>query len=236
MRVNRSRLGGIALALLIVPLWTAPLSAGAVEVRLKLPQKARLDLEGRRTITIAPFLVVTQEGQERMRTRNIDVQAEFEKYLAKTLRRQTELKLIEAPPVDYPTFDLNQLARETAFWKAIGERTQADLILTGGLDFDIQDRTGYRTEEYISPFNGRQYYRQVLVEQTGFEYDILMQVYDGRTGEQLFSDNFKDFQSFEQDEADALSGMFENLYSLEDRIVGVFTRKEVEATRVLFTG
>jgi hypothetical protein len=231
--MRAQRIGSLAIAL---ALGTAPLWAAGVEVRLKLPQKARLDLQGRRTLTIAPFLVVTQEGQERMRSRNIDVQAEFERYLTKTLRRQTELKLIEAPPIDYPTFDLTQLARERDFWRAVGERTQADLILAGGLDFDIQDRTGYRTEEYISPFNGRQYYRQVLVEQTGFEYDILMQVYDGRTGELLYSDNFKDFQSFESDEADPLTGMFENLYSLEDRIVGVFTQKEVEATRVLFTG
>lgn len=231
MRVHRVFSILIAAALLAPALWAA-----GVEVRLKLPQKARLDLQGRRTMTIAPFLVVTQEGQERMRSRNIDIQAEFERYLTKTLRRQTELKLIEAPPLDYPTFDLTQLARETDFWRAVGERTQADLILAGGLDFDIQDRTGYRTEEYISPFNGRQYYRQVLVEQTGFEYDILMQVYDGKTGELLYTDNFKDFQSFESDEADPLTGMFENLYSLEDRIVGVFTQKEVEATRVLFTG
>jgi hypothetical protein len=231
--MRAQRIGSLAIAL---ALGTAPLWAAGIEVRLRLPQKARLDLQGRRTLTIAPFLVVTQEGQERMRSRNIDVQAEFERYLTKTLRRQTELKLIEAPPIDYPTFDLTQLARERDFWRAVGERTQADLILAGGLDFDIQDRTGYRTEEYISPFNGRQYYRQVLVEQTGFEYDILMQVYDGRTGELLYSDNFKDFQSFESDEADPLTGMFENLYSLEDRIVGVFTQKEVEATRVLFTG
>lgn len=221
----------LAAGLTVVPLWAA-----GVEVRLKLPQKARLDLQGRRSLTIAPFLIVTQEGQERMRNRNIDIQAEFERYLTKTLRRQTDLKLIEAPPVDYPTFDLNQLARENDFWRVLGERTQADLILAGGLDFDIQDRTGYRTEEYISPFNGRQYYRQVLVEQTGFEYDILMQVYDGKTGEMLYNDNFKDFQSFDSEEADPLTGMFENLYSLEDRIVGVFTQKEIEATRVLFTG
>jgi hypothetical protein len=221
-------------ALLAGPL-AAPAAAGTVEVRLKLPQRARLDLQGRSTVTIAPFLVITQEGQERLQGRNIDVQAEFQQYLEKTIRRQTDLKLIEAPPIDYPTFDLNQLAKETDFWRAVGERTQADLILSGGLDFDIQDRTGYRTEEYVSPFNGRTYYRQVLVEQTGFEYDILMQVYDGKTGELLYTDNFKDFQNFEAEQADPLAGMFENLYSLEDRIVGVFAQKEVEATRMLFT-
>jgi hypothetical protein len=221
----------LLVALLVLP----AIAAASVEVRLKLPQKARLDLAGRKTITLAPFLVVTQEGEERLRGRNIDVQAEFERYLTKTLRRETDLKVVEAPPLEYPTYDLTQLGHQELFWKAVGERTQADLILAGGLDFDVRDRSGYRTEEYTSPYNGRRYYRQVLVEQTGFEYDILLQVYDGRTGKLLYTDNFKDFQSFEEERPDPLRGMFENLYSLEDRIIGVFAQKEVEATRVLLT-
>jgi hypothetical protein len=167
--------------------------------------------------------------------RDIDVQKEFNRYLLKVLRRETQLKVIEPGPVDFPTFDLEQLSKQTDFWRALGERTGADLVLAGGLDFDIQDRTGYRTEEYVSPFNGRTYLRQVLVEQTGFQYDILMQVYDGKTGALLYTDNFKDFQSFEGENTDPLAGMFENLLSLEDRIVNVFTQKEVEASRILFT-
>ena len=75
----------------------------------------------------------------------------------------------------------------------------------------------------------------MLVEQTGFEYDIVVQVYDGKTGELLFSDNFKDFKSFEGEKADPLRGMFENLYALEGRMVGIFAQKEIEATRVLMT-
>ena len=43
------------------------------------------------------------------------------------------------------------------------------------------------------------------------------------------------FQSFEGEGTDPLAGMFENLLSLEDRILNVFTQKEVEATRLLFT-
>jgi hypothetical protein len=229
------RAAALAAVVLAAVLATASVALASVEVRLKLPQKARLELGDRETITIAPFLVISQEGDGSLRNTDIDVQAEFDRYLVKTLRRETELKVVEAPRIDYPTYDLAQLAREQDFWRAVGERTQADLILSGGLDFDVQDRTGYRTEEYTSPYNGRTYYRQVLVEQTGFEYDILLQVYDGRTGELLYADNFKDFQSFATDRADPLRGMFENLYSLEDRIVGVFAQKEVEATRVLFT-
>ncbi|MES1241044.1 MAG: hypothetical protein ABUT39_05440 [Acidobacteriota bacterium] len=214
-----------------------PASASSVEVKLQLPQRARLNLQGRNSIAVAPFLVVTQEaeGADRLQGRDIDVRKEFERYLLKILRRETELKIIEPGPVDYPVYDFTQLAKQQDFWRALGERTQADLILAGGLDFDIQDRSGYQMQEYVSPFNGRTYYRQVLVEQTGFEYDILMQVYDGHTGDLLYQDNFKDFQSFEGEGTDPLAGMFENLLSLEDRILNVFTQKEVEATRLLFT-
>lgn len=235
-RPHRSPILCLALVAVVVA-GALPALAASVEVKLKLPQKARLDLRDRETIAVAPFVVVTQEGEgeERLQGRNIDVQKEFERYLLKVLRRETDLEVIEPGPVEYPTYDFEALAKQRDFWRALGERLQADLLLSGGLDFDIQDRTGYRTEEYISPFNGRTYYRQVLVEQTGFEYDILMHVYDGRTGELLYQDNFKDFQSFEGESADPLLGMFENLFSLEDRILGVFTQKEVEASRTLFT-
>lgn len=213
----------------------SPLFAGTTEVRLQLPQRARLDLAGRETLTVVPFLVVSQEGSERVRGRNIDVQKEFERYLLKVLRRDTSFKVLESGPVDYPVFDTERLAREQDFWAALGERTQADVILAGSLDFDIQDRTGYRTEEYVLPFDGRTYRRQVLVEQTGFEYDILMQVFDGRDGKLLYSDNFKDFQTFEGEDADPMVGMFENLHALEDRIVNIFTQKTIEAARLLYT-
>jgi hypothetical protein len=209
--------------------------AGTVEVKLTLPVRARLDLANRNTILPAPFIVVRQEGEGRIEGSNIDVQQEFQRYLLKILKRDTDLEIVESGPIDYPTYDLRMLARDADFWKVIGERTQADLILVGSLDFDIQDRSGYRTEEYVSPFDGRTYYRQVLVEQTGFEYDIVVRVFDGETGEQLYTDNFKDFKSFEGERADPLVGMFENLYALEDRLLGIFVQKRVAATRLLLT-
>lgn len=213
---------------------TVPLLASSTEVRLTLPVRARLDLNGRRTIAPVPFIMVSREGEGRLPGQDIDVQEEFERYIFKLVRRETDLKVVESGPLDYPTYDLDMLARDQDFWLALGDRLQVDLILAGSLDFDIQDRSGYRTEEYVSPFDGRTYQRQVLVEETGFEYDIVMQIYDGKTGELLYSDNFKDFKQYEGESADPLVGMFSNLYSLEDRIIGIFAQKEVEATRILF--
>jgi len=224
----------VALAALAVS--GAPARAD-VEVRLRLPVRARIDLQGRDTVALAPFLVVGREGAatERIRSSALDVQREFERYLDKLLRRETSLKIVESGAVDYPTFDLELLAANRDFWRAAGERAQADLVLAGSLDFDVQDKSGYRTEEYVSPFDGRTYYRQVLVEQTGFDFDIVLMVFDGRTGERLFFDNFKDFQQFAGERTDPLQGMFENLAALEGRILNVFTQKTVEASRILLS-
>ncbi|MEM8993567.1 MAG: hypothetical protein AAGF23_02120 [Acidobacteriota bacterium] len=236
-KLGRNSLLGLCACTLVLGLVPVapPVVADTTEVKLTLPVRARLDLSGRRTIAPVPFIMVSQEGEGRVPGRDIDVQAEFERYLLKLLRRETDLKVLETGRVSFPTFDLDMLARDRDFWRALGDRLQSDLILAGSLDFDIQDRSGYRTEEYVSPFDGRTYRRQVLVEETGFEYDIVMQVYDGRSGELLYSDNFKDFKQSEGESADPLVGMFQNLYSLEDRIVGIFAQQQVEATRILFS-
>jgi hypothetical protein len=208
--------------------------AGVVNVKLKLPVRAALDLTGRKKLVVTPFLVVRQEGESTFRGRDLDVKADFHRYLMKVLKRDTALTVEEIEALDYPSYDLDALSRDRDFWRAIGERTGADIILSGSLDFDIQDKSGYRLEEYTSPFDGRVYYRQVLVEETGFEFDILMQVYDGNTGELLYTDNFKDFKTLEGGSADPVAGMFQNLFALEDRIVGIFAQKDVESTRALF--
>lgn len=234
MKVRKERLSTFLVASLPL-LFSAALAASPIEVKLQLPVRARLDLDGYRTIAPVPFVLVQQEGEGRVAGRDVDVQGEFERYLAKLLRRETDLKVIEVGPQGYPTYDLETLTRDRDFWRALGERYQADLLLMGSLDFDVQDRSGYRTEEYTSPADSRVYRRQVLVEETGFEYDIVMYVIDGRTGEVLHSDNFKDFKQYEGEKADPLVGMFQNLYALEDRIVGIFAQKQVEATRVLFS-
>lgn len=225
----------VVLALFLLSLLPAPARA-EVEVRLKLPQRAKLDLRGKDSATVLPFLVVAEEGETPGAERDVDVEGEFTRYLEKILRRETDLRIVEPGPVGYPTYDVDRLLENREFWQDLGERLQADLLVFGNLDFDVQDRTGYQTEEFVSPIDGRTYYRQVLVEETGYRYDILMFVIDGESGRVLYRDNFVDFRSFPSGDVDPIAGMFENLYSLEDRILSVFSQQEVEARRLLFTG
>jgi len=219
---------------LLVGLFMAASSwAEVVEIELTLPLPAQLDLRDRSNVVVTPFLTVSFDGQKTTEFREVNVQKEFDGYLKRVLRRNTQLEVLESGPLDLPTHDLSSLARDGDFWRYVGEITQGDLILAGGLDFDVQQRRGYRIESYS--VGGRTYSRQVLVERSGFEFDILMLVIDGKTGALLYADNFKDFREFDRARVDPLTGMYENLDALEGRIVGIFAQRLLKTPRLMFS-
>jgi hypothetical protein len=226
------------LALLLVPFFsTTPALAGVSQVRLKLPLKPRLPLRGNERIALAPFLIVADADRARdKRLQNVDLQAEFHRFLKKQIDKKTKLEVIETPPdLKLPTQNLSELGRAAEFWRSVGILTASEIVVSGSLEFRVEDRSGYKTEEYSSPINGQTYYRQVYVEQTGFVFDIVFLVFDGRTGEKILQDEFKDFRQTGGRRADELQGLFENLFSLENQILNLFVAREREADRYIFS-
>lgn len=203
------------------------------EVELALPVRPKLALTGKERIYIGPFLRESR-GDDAAQRYTFDVSQEFERYLRRLLRKET--KLLLHPPIEGlrpPTSDPLQLSSQREFWRELGARTGADYIVAGSIDFQVQDRTGYKTEEYVSPVDGRTYYRQVLIEQTGFQYDILLQVFDARTGEVVLEEPLKDFQERPERKFDEFTGMFANLYALENQLIGTFVPRTVRSKRIL---
>ncbi|HEX8253285.1 MAG TPA: hypothetical protein VF846_09075 [Thermoanaerobaculia bacterium] len=221
-----------ALALLL------PLSAVAaeiMEVKLKLPVKPRLQISGDERIAIAPFVIATKGEKKNDRATKVDVQSEFNRYLKKQLAKTTKLRIVDPGQTRLPGTDIKSLQAARDYWKEIGARTAADFIVTGIVDFDINDKAGYKTEEYVSPADGRTYHRQVLVESTGFVFDIDLAVFDPDTGEMILEENFRDFKEFDQRNYDEILGLFENLRALETQLVGIFVAQETSGTRYVFT-
>ncbi len=209
--------------------------AGVLEVKLKLPLKPKLQISGDEKLAIAPFVIANNGEKRSDRASKVDVQSEFQRYLRKQLTKSTKLKLVDTPPTRLPGSDIKTLEANRDYWRELGAKTGADYIVCGVLDFDINDKSGYRTEEYVSPNDGRTYYRQVLVETTGFVYDIDIVVFNADSGEKVLEDNFRDFKEFDQRNYDEILGLFENLRSLETQLVGIFVPQETSATRYVFT-
>jgi hypothetical protein len=227
----------VAALLLLAVLAALPASAGVTQVKLMLPLKPRLHLRGNETIALAPFIIATEAEKARdKRLQNVDLQAEFQRFLKKQIEKKTKLEIVELPTdLKLPTQNLSELGRSTEFWRALGTQTGAEIVVSGSLEFRVEDRSGYKTEEYVSPIDGRTYYRQVYVEQTGFLFDIVFLVFDGRSGEKILQDQFKDFRQTGGRRADELQGLFENLFSLENQILNLFVARDREAERYIFT-
>ncbi len=230
----RRRLVATSVALLLAAL---PALAGVDQVKLRLPLKPKLPLRGNERIALAPFIVVTDAEKARdKRLATVDLQGEFHRFLRKQLEKKTKFEIIQTPAdLKLPTQNLTELAKAQEFWASVGTQTGAEILVSGSLEFKIEDRSGYKTEEYTSPIDGRTYYRQVYVEQTGFMFDIVLLVFDGRTGEKLLQDQFKDFRQTSSRRTDELQGLFENLFSLESQILNTFVARDREAERYIFT-
>ena len=222
------------LAAVLAAAFPAIAAAGVMEVKLKLPVKPKLQITGDEKIAIAPFIIASKGERKNDRAAKVDLQAEFNRYLKKQLSKTTKLRIVETPQTRLPGTDVKSLEENRDYWKELGAKTGADYIVTGILDFDINDRSGYRTEEYTSPADGRTFYRQVLVESTGFVFDIDIVVFNGDTGEKAVEENFRDFKEFDQRNYDEILGLFENLRSLETQLVGIFVPQETSATRYVF--
>jgi len=220
------------IAALSIPIFAA---GGVLEVKLKLPVKPKLQITGDEKVAIAPFIIASKGEKKNDRAAKVDLQAEFGRYLKKQLTKSTKLRVIDAPQTRLPGIDMKSLESNRDYWKDLGAKTGAAYIVSGVVDFHINDKSGYRTEEYVSPADGRTFYRQVLVESTGFVFDIDIAVFNADTGEKVVEENFRDFKEFDQRNYDEILGLFENLRSLEQQLVGIFVSQETSATRYVFT-
>ena len=209
--------------------------AGAREVRIELQLKPELNLDGTETVFVGPIMIEPREGEG---VQSVDVTAarEFEIFLRKVLRREAELRLLpEMDDLRPPTTHLAALAQDGDFWTAVNEETGADIIVAASIDVKILDRAGYTTEEYVSPQDGKTYFRQVLVEETGFSYDILLVVVEGESGAIVHQEQITDFKPKNERKLEEYTDMFTDLYTLQNRLAGIFVPRVVQVKRALYT-
>ncbi len=233
MQLSRRIAGLLVLPIVLAVGWPAAEVSGK-EIMIVLQVEPELDLDGTEKIYLGPIMV---EPRAEQASRGLDQIAsrEFEGYLRRLLRRETRLELLD-PIQDLviPTKDPLDLVKITPFWMDIGRESGADYIVTAAIDIDIRDRAGYQTEEYVSPQDGKTYFRQVLIEETGFDYDILVTIFNGHTGEVVHSEQITDFQEQSERKLEIYTDMFDDLYTLENRLLGIFVPRHIRAKRNLF--
>ena len=210
-------------------------SAGSREVRIALHLDPELPLDGTENVYVGPILIEPREG-ENVQSVDLTAAREFETFLRKILRRDAELHLIpKRDDLQPPRNNLGALLLDHEFWKSIREENSADYVVAASIDVKVLDRAGYTTEEYVSPQDGKTYFRQVMVEETGFSYDILLVVVEAETAKVLHREQITDFQPKNERKLEDYTDMFTDLYTLQNRLVGIFVPRAVQVKRALYS-
>jgi hypothetical protein len=144
------------------------------------------------------------------------------------------------PPVFNDEKDLepyNHIFANVAYWKRIGEEFQQPLIVTGAVLFAPQQRSGFvqREQEVYDSFGRRQVVPvRTYMERKGFVLRPTFIFIDGRTGETLHSETFREEILYNANQqTPALSSYFELMDRLLPAFLNTLSSQKIKGTRTL---
>lgn len=130
-----------------------------------------------------------------------------------------------------------RLFSNTAYWKQIGEEYQNPLIVTGTVLFMPHSRSGFvqREQEVYDSFGRRRVVPvRTYQERKGFILRPTFIFIDGRTGETLHSETFREEVLFNANQTTpALSSYFELMDRLLPTFLNTLSAQKIKGTRVL---
>ena len=124
-----------------------------------------------------------------------------------------------------------------AYWKRIGEEYQQPLIVTGSVLFAPQQRSGFvqREQEVYDPFGRRSVVPvRTYMERKGFVLRPTFIFIDGRTGETLHTETFREEILYNaSQQTPALSSYFELMDRLLPAFLNTLSAQKIRGTRTL---
>lgn len=228
--------------------------ASVIEVPVETPLQSKLDVSKFRRILIAGFVTDLEES-------DVDLSSETSRLLQNQLRSNTRLQVLEPdrPPLQSALeralekigeeghynkeerelfrVEADRLLQDPEFWRKMGEEYQQPLIVTGKLDFEAQNRSGFQPEERVvrsasgqpTLIRGNRF-----LERKGFSLSADFYFVDSKTGETLHKERFTEEVLYSEDQrVSPLSAYFELMDRLLPNFLGVITPQRIRGTRVL---
>ncbi|MEZ5286301.1 MAG: hypothetical protein R2712_16125 [Vicinamibacterales bacterium] len=126
---------------------------------------------------------------------------------------------------------------DAAYWKRVGEEHEQPLIVTGSVLFVPHQRSGFvqREQEQYDSFGRRQVVPvRAYMERKGYILRPTFVFIDGRTGEQLYSESFREEILYNSEQqTPALSSYFELMDRLLPTFLNTLSAQKIRGSRVL---
>jgi hypothetical protein len=192
-------------------------------LRSQLRQKGSLRVIEAEALPLAE-IAAEQAGIEKVPPSPADAAATSELMLP-PIREERDLEAYE------------KIFSNAEYWKKIGEDHQSALIVTGTVLFRPHTTTGFvqrETETYDEFGRRRVSPSRVYMERSGFILRPTFVFIDGRTGEALHSETFREEILYNQNtQTPALSSFFELMDRLLPSFLNTMSAQKIRGTRVL---
>lgn len=222
---------GLGLALLLLPatggLPVPEARAGTVEVQVKLPAPQKVDTTGMTRLLVGGFRAADHP--------RLDLPREINASLRSLFRKKTGFEVLDVEPLPLPEQTIEEVLRNSDYWKRVGARFNADLIVAGTVEFGSSDQSGFVQEDVISELTGQRLRRSRWVEREAFKLDLGLFFIRASSGELLYEDHFIEDMAFEGKLNDDLTVLHQVVDRVSEGILGIVTTRPRIEMRHLFT-
>ncbi|MHC4428065.1 MAG: tetratricopeptide repeat protein [Planctomycetota bacterium] len=199
------------------------------QVTIWLTVPPRLDLTERDSILVTSFLTDDSEL--------LDVNRELVRFLRQEFRKDTALAVPDInPPPAIPEQTLEDLLANAEFWKHLAREYDVDLIVSGIVNYDRADISGFEEVDVISARTGQTVRQTQFVEKEQFSYELDLFFIDGPTGRMLHRDRLQRALVFRGVQNDAITAFHELSEAIAQDVLGVVTPRLRMDERVIFKG
>ena len=115
------------------------------------------------------------------------------------------------------------------------ELKKGGLVLSGEVRFETENRSGFVSEDYVSPVTGQRVRRTRFAEQEAFDLMLRVFFFAGETGELSYEDTYNEEALIEGDGVDHLQLFHVLMGRLEPEILGILKSRRRQEIRYLFT-
>ncbi|MCZ6670591.1 MAG: hypothetical protein O6947_06140 [Acidobacteria bacterium] len=204
------------------------MSAKSTSVTVHLPVPQKIDLEGIRKVLVTDFSVEREDP-------TMDVGLEINRLIRRELAKYTSLEILDMVPPSIPEQAMADLLQNRSFWRQLARANDADLIITGGIEFDVTDRSGFVEETGVSPTTGQRVRSTRFRERQGYRLGLDLAFIHGLSGDVLYENRFIEEITIDGKSSDHLSILFRMFERIRPEVLAVVAPQKKTEERVLLS-
>jgi hypothetical protein len=212
--------------LLLLLLVASTALAGPVEVAIQVPVKPRIDMNRFDSVLVMGFLVGSTEIEK------FDLNEETVKFLRTELKSRSSVKTLDPGEVPVLEKDDPEVFKDTTYWQHVGGIFSGALIISGIVELKHERRSGFVTEEVMSP-TGVPLRVQRYKEGQFYLLSLTLYFLDGATGSVLLQEEFREEMLYDNPDQPALYGYYDLMDRIVPRFLGTIISQKYQETRYL---